>query len=78
VSLEASGLASVVALSLAASVAAGADVAAGVEVGVVGVSVAQETNPADRLRLAMIKRALRFIVVGFCLFGKGFGYFLSE
>jgi hypothetical protein len=53
-------------------------VAAGVAVGVVGVSVAQETNPADRLRLAMIKRALRFIVVGFCLFGKGFGYFLSE
>jgi hypothetical protein len=42
--------------------AAGVD-AAGVDAGGVGVSVAQETNPADKPRLATIKSAFKFIVV---------------
>jgi hypothetical protein len=70
-SLAASGLAieSVLGASALsfAGVAAGADVAAGVALGA-GVSVAQETSPADKPRLATIKRAFKFIVVIiFCL-----------
>jgi hypothetical protein len=46
--------------------AAGVAVAAGVTAaGGVGVSVAQEARPADKPRLATIKRALKFIVVIF-------------
>ena len=44
----------------AAGVAAGVTAAGGV-----AVSVAQEARPADRPRLATIKRALKFIVVIF-------------
>jgi hypothetical protein len=49
---------------VAAGFAVGAVVAAGVEVGA-GVSEAQETRPADKPRLATIKRAFKFIVVIF-------------
>jgi hypothetical protein len=58
----ASGLASVLGLAIASGLAAGVD-AAGVDAGGVGVSVAQETNPADKPRLATIKSAFKFIVV---------------
>ena len=64
------GLASVLGLSAGlASVLAGADVAAGVAVGA-GVSEAQETRPADKPRLATIKRAFKFIVVIFFVLGS--------
>ena len=54
------------ALGVAAAGVAAAGVAAGVTAaGGVGVSVAQEARPADKPRLATIKRALKFIVVIF-------------
>ena len=65
------GLASVLGFSIGlASVLAGADVAAGVAVGA-GVSEAQETRPADKPRLATIKRAFKFIIVIFSILGSG-------
>ena len=69
VSLAASGLAIAsaglvsLALSFVASTA-GAAVTAGF-IGGVAVSVAQEARPADKARLATIKRAFKFIVVIF-------------
>jgi hypothetical protein len=53
-------------------IASGLVVAAGFAAGVVAaggvaVSVAQETRPADKPRLATIKRAFKFIVVIFSL-----------
>ena len=68
----ASGLASVLGLAIASGVAfasglAAGVAAAGVAAGGVGVSVAQETSPADKPRLATIKRALNFMVLIFLL-----------
>jgi hypothetical protein len=56
-------------------IASGLVVAAGFAAGVVAaggvaVSVAQEARPADKPRLATIKRALKFIVIIF-LFSNG-------